>query len=421
MDDRIRRRPTTGRVLGTVAVSIGAAAALGSVAAGALVVAVARKVVTPTRRRVEDLKILALTDTTVTLSISPESRLPGTYSLWFDGGRGHARIGGIISLTESAVTRELVGVDSGDLRMAARARLGGWVFRSPRDLNVRYRDVFVRTPLGPAPAWLIPAAEPSGAWAIAVHGRGVRRAETLRAVSAFRDAGYAVLLVSYRNDGDAPSSDDGLYALGDTEWEDVDAALGYAVDNGATDVVLMGWSMGGATVLQAATRSPRANIVRGIVLESPVVDWVTALEHQGRGLGLANPFRHGVLRVLSRKWGGRVTGQHQPIDLARLDFVARASELNVPILLIHSIDDTFVPADASRALAQRRPDIVTYKEFHTAGHTKLWNFDAPRWNAAISGWLARLALPGSTAEPKAGLQPSGSTENFARQPVAESE
>jgi pimeloyl-ACP methyl ester carboxylesterase len=409
MADHTPTPASAGRVLGTVAVSLGGAVVLGSLAAGALIVAVARKVVTPPRRRVEDVRIFGSTPRSVTLSVTPETLLPGEYSLWFDQGDGYARIGEILESTETCITRAVVAIEKGDLATATRGRIGGWVYRSPRDLDVPFQNVFVRTPVGPAPAWLIPADTATGKWVIAVHGRGVRRAETLRAVDVFRDAGYTVLLVSYRNDGDAPSSDDGLYALGDTEWEDVDAALGFAADLGATDVVLMGWSMGGATVLQTATRSAHQGLVRGLVLESPVVDWVTALLHQGRTLGLANPFRRGVLSMLSRRWGGRMTGQRQPIDLARLDFVARADELTVPILLLHSSGDTFVPADASRALAKRRPDIVTYVEFDTAGHTKLWNYDAPRWNGAISSWLQRLQPP------------TASTENFAHQPTAGSE
>ncbi len=43
-----------------------------------------------------------------------------------------------------------------------------------------------------------------------------------------------------------------------------------------------------------------------------------------------------------------------------------------------------------RALAAVRPDIVTYEEFAVARHTKLWNYDAPRWTRAITRWLAAL-------------------------------
>jgi hypothetical protein len=94
--------------------------------------------------------------------------------------------------------------------------------------------------------------------------------------------------------------------------------------------------------------------------------------------------------LLSKRWAGRITGQREPIDLRRLDFVRRASELHTPILLLHSDDDGYVPSTASRALAVARPDIVTFEAFTTARHTKLWNYDAQRWNAAIRRFLDRL-------------------------------
>src|SRR5690606_37187059 len=100
-------------------------------------------------------------------------------------------------------------------------------------------------------------------------------------VPVFHRAGYTSLLISYRNDGDAPSSADHRYGLGDTEWRDVESAIRFALDSGARDVVLMGWSMGGATVLQTLTRSTFATAIRGVVLDSPVVDWVTTLQYQG--------------------------------------------------------------------------------------------------------------------------------------------
>jgi alpha-beta hydrolase superfamily lysophospholipase len=352
--------------------------------------AVARTVVTPPKRRTEDIRVVRVDapGSTITVTSSPDSALPGDYSFWFAGGTGHARLGEIVAKNESTVTRRILGVDFGDLEHARRGRFSGWFYLTPADLNVPYSDVEVETTLGPAPAWFVPAIEPSTRWVIQVHGRAVRRQETLRAIPVFRDAGYNSLLISYRNDEDAPPSLDQRYGLGDTEWLDVDAALQYAIDHGATDVILMGWSMGGATVLQAATRSPHSRLVRGIVLESPVVDWVTALKFQADLLHIPSPLRSGILALIGRPWGRRLTGQAEAIDLNRLDFVRRASELQLPILLLHSDDDGYIPSTASRALALARPDIVTLEVFEVARHTKLWNYDPDRWNGAIARWLA---------------------------------
>jgi hypothetical protein len=148
--------------------------------------------------------------------------------------------------------------------------------------------------------------------------------------------------------------------------------------------------MGGATVLQALTRSPLGQRVTGIVLESPVVDWIATLDFQGALRRLPAAVRWGVLTLLRQSWGGFFTGLAEPLDLDRLDFVRRARELDVPILILHSDDDGFVPSTASRALAVARPDIVTYEAFDVARHTKLWNYDRDKWEGAISAWLDRL-------------------------------
>ena len=161
----------------------------------------------------------------------------------------------------------------------------------------------------------------------------------------------------------------------------------YAREHGATELVLMGWSMGGATVLQALTRSTLAGFVTGVVLESPVVDWITTLDFQARLRRLPGLVRAMVYLILGSSWGRLITGLAEPLDLDRLDFVRHARELVVPILLLHSDDDGFVPSTASRALAQARPDIVTFVPFEVARHTKLWNYDRTRWEDAIRDWL----------------------------------
>jgi len=377
---------------------------LATVAAAAVSVMVARSVITPPRTREEDIRVLGVTESTVTLSRTLDSLTPGLYSLWFAQDRGHARVGEIVGQDVDSVTRQLLAIDFGNLAAATHARLSGWFYLSPVELGFAFTEVTIDTPLGAAPAWLIPAASPTERWVIQVHGRAVRRQETLRAVPVFRELGYTSLLVSYRNDGDAPRTDDNRYALGDSEWRDVEAAIEFAIDNGATEIVLMGWSMGGATVLQAATRTAHVGYIRGIVLDSPVVDWVGVLEFQGTSMRIPRFIRMFALELLSRTWGRPFTGQAESIDLKRLDWVNRAADLHLPVLLMHSADDGYVPSDGSRLLGEARPDIVTYEEFTTARHTKLWNYDEKRWTAAITNWLGAL--------------PSARTSRSRRRPAA---
>ena len=84
---------------------------------------------------------------------------------------------------------------------------------------------------------------------------------------------------------------------------------------------------------------------------------------------------------------GTLTGLAAPIDLEALDAVARADELDVPILLMHSEDDGFVPIDGSRRLAAVRADLVQFEVFDEAKHTRLWNHDPERWAGLLRDWL----------------------------------
>lgn len=393
-------RRSTRRIL--VGSAIGALSLGGAVvaAAGLISVIVARTVIIPPSRRQDDIGILSLDlpNSRVVLTSTPDSRLPGEYSFWFSGDTGHVRVGDIIRQDPRGVTRSIEEPDFGDLENARRGRFNGWFYLSPEDLGVPFEEVQIGTPLGAAPAWVVPGAMPNATrWMIGVHGRGVRRQEALRGIIPFRAAGFSSLIVSYRNDGDAPRSDDYRYALGDREWLDVEAAMRYALAHGAEELVLMGWSMGGATVLQALTRSALGDRVVGVVLESPVVDWIATLDFQVELRKLPTAIRIGVITLFKHAWGGIFTGLAEPLDLERLDFVSRAQELDRPVLILHSDDDGFVPSTASRALAFARPDIVSYEEFQVARHTKLWNYDRDKWEGAISRWIA--ALPRETTVP----------------------
>ncbi|KIQ12961.1 hypothetical protein RU06_00690 [Curtobacterium flaccumfaciens] len=369
-----------------------AAAAVGTAVIGGFVAAVARAVVTPDRKRNERVPIHAVDPVrkTVTIERTADTELQGRYSLWFGGGTGHMRVGEVLGTTDTTVTRRIIAIDAGDPTAARRGRWGGWFYLTPGELDVPVEDVDIPTPNGPAPAWVVRADDPDAPWAVLVHGRGVTRAETIRAVPVFRAAGYSVVLASWRNDGVAPPSVDGRYGLGSTEWEDVDSVLRWLTAQDAQSVVLMGWSMGGAVVLQTLLRSRFAGLVDGVVLESPVVDWHAVLKSQSQLLRLPRLVRKVAQRLLRTPVLYRLAGLQRPVDLRELDMVTRADELTVPILLLHSDDDGFVPSSASHDLARARPDLVRLEIQTTARHTKLWNHDADWFDARILAWLTEV-------------------------------
>ena len=383
--DVVRRAALGAAITGGSVTALGA---LSSVSAAAYF---ARRVLTPDRERPEDTEILAVDDHTVTLGVTADTVVPGRYGLWLDGAEGHCRVGDVVELDEERgrVTRELLGVDFGHLATGF-ARWNQYYYGSSpeRSLGVSTQHVEVLTELGPMPAWLVEAEQPTDRWAILVHGRGARREECLRGIKPLRDSGINVLVPSYRNDPGAPSGPDGRYNLGLSEWRDIEDAALYAVQHGARELVLVGWSMGGAIVLQTLDRSWLTGHVSHVVLDAPVIDWNDVLAHHAREHGVPAPVGSLSRTLMGKRWARRLVGVHDPLDVAKTNWVARADELRHRMLLIHSVDDEFVPVGPSERLAEARPDLVWFEPWETARHTKEWNTDPERWEIAVREFVS---------------------------------
>jgi len=383
----------TGIRAALTVLSVALAGVLGALALlGAGSLRMARQVVTPAGR-VPDTRILAL-DTaaqTITLTRTPDSELPGRYGLFTTGTAQYVKLGSVLSEDDSSVTRKLLTHIATDAQLAPDAAFSGWYYDRPEQLQLDFSPELIGSTVGPCPAWLFPAGD-GDTWVIQVHGRGTTRAECLRAVPVFHALGITTLVVSYRNDGEAPRSRTGSYALGATEWRDVDAAVGFARRRGARRVVVMGWSMGGAIALQLALNSAHADAIAGLILESPVIDWRVVLDYQARQRRVPNAVSGLAIGALESEWAAPLTRAGSAIRFDELDVVARAAELRHPILILHSDDDGFVPSDASHDLVVARPDLVELKVFEVARHTKLWNYDQERWSQSIRAWLTARGL-----------------------------
>ena len=384
------------RVLARGAVAVAVVAVAACSALSVVAALLARHVVSPTEERPDDVEVIGVGAGTVTLRAGTETVAPGRYGLWLDSGEGHARLGEVIDHDEQAgtVTRGVLGVDRGRLRDGA-ARWNAYFHAGTPGtaLGLGFQEVEVTTELGAMPAWYVPPAGTApgqDTWVILVHGRGATREECLRAVPVLRRLGLTCLVISYRNDIGAPRTRRGRYHLGDAEWRDVEAAVLHAVDAGARDVVLVGWSMGGAIVLQMVSRSWLADRVRAVILDAPVIDWRDVLDHHARLNHVPAPIGRLSQAVLEHPRARRLVGVETPLSLSRLDWVERAAELELPMLLVHSDDDDYVPSGPSRRFALARPDLVTFLSVPGAQHTQEWNVDPEAWETAVARFLLDL-------------------------------
>ncbi|MFD6813854.1 alpha/beta hydrolase family protein [Enteractinococcus coprophilus] len=359
----------------------------------------ARTVVTPEPHPAEDVRIYRYrpsTDTTtpalIELAITSQTTVRGQYALTFHENQGVARVGEIVAIDRKhqTVTRVVEEIYSGDLSRAVRGRWAGFVWPTPHEAGYVYQDVWIPVDNGLAPAWFIPPTRQTqfhDTWIITVHGRGSKRNEGLRMMGVAQRMGMPGLLVSYRNDGEAPDARDKRYGLGATEWPDIEAAILYALNNGASSVVLAGYSMGAAVSLQLIQRSALARYVRGLVLIGPVIDWLDVLRHQARINRVPHPAGKLGRWLIESPWGRTITGLAAPLDFRQLDWVSRAADLTHPMLILHSQDDDFVPIGPSEELAHKNLRYVSLVRFQQARHTREWNVDPVRFESAVLTWL----------------------------------
>ncbi len=313
------------------------------------------------------------------------------------------RLGGIVAVAVAVllVSYPLVGGVIVATQLGAILRVGaptaqgdGWPApQRPEDIGYvgdpgtaygyAFSDVSLPTAIGDMPAWLVmPEGASPSRWAIFVHGIGGRRENGYRFLPVLHEAGLPTLLMSYRNDDGAPPDPGGYYGFGLTEWQDLDAAVQHALDNGADNVVLVGESMGGGIVGQFLRRSARADRVAAIVLDAPALDFAAIVGSTVGGMGLPlAPVLAGI--------GVPLSGLMLPLRLGEADVRAELEGFGRPLFLSHGHSDRIVPVAGSDALVAARPHITAYLRTG-ADHIQSWHEAPARFDALLAGFLRAL-------------------------------
>lgn len=348
--------------------------------------AFARRVVLPRSRT---LIPASFSDTSVTLPRADSTEMPGEYGFWIDGGERHVRVGEVISSHEGTVTRAINRVTPQGLPLAAEGRWTGHAFASPEELGRPFFEVEVAGPLGVCPAWRFPGDPDGEVWAVHIHGIWSSRTSVLRSVAAFPST-ITSLVVSYRADGEGPSTLNGAASLGSTEWRDVEAALAYAKANGAKRLILVGWSMGAAISLQLSERSAFRDLIHGLILVSPAVNPREVICYWATKYRLPRAAGRLAVATLGSRLLYRWVGVPEPIDFGSLDWIRPDRQLTVPALVIHSEGDQDIPLEHSQQFVAAHASQASIEVFEPAGHGMEWNRQPERFSQAISEWLDTL-------------------------------
>ena len=357
---------------------------LGVTATAAVIAAVARRAVNVRPSALID--IMQPSDDLVEMNATSLTEAPGTYGLFLEDGR-HIRVGPIRSIDHARrrVTREL---ESGGQLGCSRGRWSGTISVDPKEFGLDL-EVQVDTEQGPAPAWT--SSAPNTRWAVHIHGRGSSRAGVLRSVPAATKLGYRSLVISFRGTPEGPLRGEAtVLSLGQEESRDLDSALDYIASQGGTDVVLFGWSMGASMALLSAERSSQRDLIRGLVLVDPAVEWRGLLRRGAQRAGLPALCGHLASQLLATRVGSRLLGLDRPIDFDLLDWT-RTPRVERPMLVIHSSGDLDVPVELSRAFVALS-SLRALAEFDAVPHCAEYNAFPDQFNETIERWHRKRVI-----------------------------
>jgi uncharacterized protein len=249
------------------------------------------------------------------------------------------------------------------LWMTGPKRKAPWA--TPASVGLEYREVEIRSTDGiRLRCWWVPA-EDSDRAVVLVPGWGGYKFEEhlLQTLPVYHDAGYEVLMLDLRAQGE---SDGSRRTLGYREVRDVRGALGWLHEQGyeARTVVLHGWSMGGATALRAAPGTG----VAAVVEEAGYGDLPLLLKRK-----LPEFVRFGSLLEPAILLAGRLFPDFDAWDVVSKRDATKLSAEGVPLFIIHSTDDDVVPFEQARILTAAYPEarfwrLEGYGHFEAYGH-----------------------------------------------------
>jgi uncharacterized protein len=250
-------------------------------------------------------------------------------------------------------------------------------------LSLPFQTVSLETPLGPAEAWLVPAAGTEAGRAIYVHGIAGAREDGYRALSLLHEAGWSVLLISYRNDATAPAAPDASYGFGLTEWPDLESAVAkLAPTDSDAKLLVVADSMGAAVLGQFLAQSPLAPRVQAVALDSPAISFGAVIDH------LADQGRKPLPRLIA--WTAK---QFLPfktsLPVAQAEVATTFAAFPGPMFLAHGSADRIVPIGPSQTLAAART-APTVTLWTGADHLGSYPADPAAYRAAFQDFLSGL-------------------------------
>lgn len=219
---------------------------------------------------------------------------------------------------------------------------------TPADLGLPYEEVW--HPVQPnrneqIHGWWIPAQGEEAGVLLYLHGNGINIGANVAHAKRFHQLGLSVLIIDYRGYGRSA----GRFPDEQRVYEDAEISWRYLTQTRQflpESILLYGHSLGGAIAIDLATRHPDA---AGLIVQSSFTSMREMVDHTSR---------YGIFPVDQLL--------HQ-----RFDSIGKVPQLQMPVLFIHGLADTQVPAAMSQALYEATPNPKQLYLVPIAGHNNV--------------------------------------------------
>ena len=200
------------------------------------------------------------------------------------------------------------------------------LFATPKDMNLQYEDLHLTTADEETiNAWWIPHPNPRFTL-LFLHGNAGNISHRLNTLKLFYDLGLSVLIIDYRGYGNSTGkiSEQGTYIDAETAWN----YLTNEKNLNSEEIIIFGRSLGGAVASWLAAKYDSA----GVILESTFSS-------------IADMGKH-YYPYIPVNW----------INHIKYDTYSRITEIDSPILFIHSPVDDIVPYELGKSIFEKAND-----------------------------------------------------------------
>ncbi len=134
-------------------------------------------------------------------------------------------------------------------------------------------------------------------------------------------------------------------------------------------------------ILNFLYQSQLADKVVAIILDAPMLNLGATVDFGTMQLGVP---------LFFSEIGKFISTLRFDINWEDLNYISRADQLRIPLLLFHGDADTTVPIEFSDSLTTRWLGMLTYAPIHGATHIRSWNVNPDLYEKEVSRFLQEL-------------------------------